>query len=121
MIIWSEGYYLVKTGGITRDVVGACNGASFYVDSEGCLPIDDEGNILNDEEPTNISEVLSLTKRYKEAVPIKAEWCPDDSDLSWRITCPQLKGGMASASFMIVEDGQPYCQGLIIQWPAPAE
>lgn len=40
---------------------------------------------------------------------IKAEWSPPGFDVSWRTT-----SNVPSHSFMINEDGEPFCAGLVI-------
>lgn len=40
---------------------------------------------------------------------VRAEWCPDDLDCSWRIT-----SSAPFASFDIMEDGELYCRGCVV-------
>lgn len=42
-------------------------------------------------------------------IPIKAEWCPEGFDGSWRISTP-----LPHSTFRIMEDGDLYCQGIVI-------
>lgn len=57
--------------------------------------------------------MLPLSDEYDNADNprlIRVEWGPEDEHwLSWRIT-----SNMPCASFIIHEDGEPYCQGIVI-------
>jgi hypothetical protein len=45
----------------------------------------------------------------KAVFTIKAEWCPDDLETSWRIT-----SSLPYASFDVMEDGALFCRGIVI-------
>lgn len=59
------------------------------------------------------NEILPLSDEYdNDDNPrlIRAEWCPDDQlELSWRIS-----SNMPYAPFTIKRDGEPYCEGIVI-------
>lgn len=66
--------------------------AAFERERYNVLPISDEYD--NDDNPRLI----------------RAEWCPDDQPaLSWRIS-----SNMPYTTFTIKENGEPYCEGIII-------
>lgn len=102
LVLFGASDDLLEMRGAIRDEVGAYDG-ELYADGEEentyhkaigneVLPISDECD--NDDNPRLI----------------RAEWCPDDQPaLSWRIS-----SNIPYASFTIKEDGEPYCEGIII-------
>ena len=78
-----------------------------------------DGELYTDDEEEDTyykakgNEILLLSDEYdNDDNPrlIRAEWCPDDQPtLSWRIS-----SNMPCAPFTIKEDGEPYCEGIVI-------
>ena len=50
-------------------------------------------------------------KSKDDRIEINAEWCPKDLDCSWRITA-----SVPFAPFDIIENGELYCRGCIIEF-----
>ncbi|MEM9264528.1 MAG: hypothetical protein AAGA46_03295 [Cyanobacteria bacterium P01_F01_bin.13] len=120
LVLWGESDDLLELDGVTRDEAGAWEGISCYVGNEGVLPVYGSGEISEDyyESLTTIKQVKDLAKRFDNAVLVHAEWCPEGSNLSWRITA-DVPDEMKE-KFLILEDGEPMCEGLVIKMPAPA-
>lgn len=102
---------LLEMRGAIYDDVGVWDGGDYAL-----LLKDDKYSYTDaDLGPNNAEEtmILPLDGDYNnDNNPrlIRAEWCPEDeTQLSWRIT-----SNMPCASFTIREDGNPYCEGIVI-------
>lgn len=99
---------LLEFRGIVHDEVGAYDGGSAMLVKKKGGKID----IINEHDFNEIQQVmddndLDFSLRKVEVV---AEWCPDDLECSWRI-----KSELPHATFDIMEDGELYCRGIIIE------
>lgn len=102
---------LLEMRGAIRDEVGAYNGGDYALVLDGELYADEEEE--NTYHKAIGNKVLPISDEYdNDDNPrlIRAEWCPEDRpDLSWCIF-----SNMPHASFIIKEDGKPYCEGIVI-------
>lgn len=87
---------LMEFRGAIYDEVGACNGATAYLDTKGLLQNDCE----NEECP-------HFSKMKEKAATVTAAWAPPDG-LSWRIDTD-----IQHRKFTIIEDGEPFCEGVV--------
>lgn len=101
LVVFGASDDLTELRGIIHDEAGAYLGAEHKV-------IQDDGQwaVANDD-----SDCEKCNKRIQKmpGVFIKAEWAPEDAELSWRI-----KANVPHATFMIAEEGEPFCQGVVI-------
>ncbi len=90
MILYGYSDDLLEFEGFITDEVGAYEGISH----------DD----LDNEYPV---EIYDLMKKYE----ISLNWCPDD-EKSWAFS---VKDGTYYEKFNIIEDGEVFCEGIVIQ------
>lgn len=97
--------------GAVCDEIGAWDGGEYALVLEGELFSDDEEENTYHKALRNV--IMPISDDYdNDGNPrlIRAEWCPEDQPrLSWRIT-----SNIPCASFTINEDGNPYCEGIVI-------
>lgn len=87
---------LMEFRGAIYDEVGAYNGATAYLDPKGLLQNDCE----NEECP-------HFTKMKESAATVTAVWAPPGG-LAWRIDTD-----ISHRKFTIIEDGEPFCEGVV--------
>lgn len=86
----------MEVRGASFDELTCYSGDEFRITSSGVIVDEDDMPIL---------------KKYGFSLSsstITSEWCPEDSDCSWRFTI-----NAPSSSFVIYEDGHPFCQGIV--------
>lgn len=80
--------------------------------SDSAFLVEKRGNIGAIEEEELI-KAKSVFREYGlgelKTIEIKVEWCPEDLDCSWQITTK-----IPNATFDIMEDGELYCRGIVI-------
>lgn len=107
VIIYGASDDLTYFDGVMADEAGAWGGAEHKVTSAKRILCkgdhDEEYRLLGWTPPEIVMEV-------------KAEWCPDGFEGSWRIT-PNIP----FAPFDILEDGELYCRGAVVEFPVKAE
>ena len=98
---------LLELRGIICDETGACDGgiALIVKKKDGVVDVMNK-NVLEDIEDfmDDHDLVFNLPK-----VKIVSEWCPSSLQCSWLI-----KSDLPHATFDIMEDGELYCRGIII-------
>lgn len=82
--------------GAIRDEVGCYDGGTAYLTTEGLL----QNECENDECP-------HFEKAKSKAATIEALWCKEPS-YAWT-----FKTDIPHETFEIVEDGEPYCRGIV--------
>lgn len=111
LVLFGESDDLLEMRGAIHDEVGAYNGGEYALTLDGELYADGEEE--NTYHKAIGNEVLPLSDEYdNDDNPrlIRAEWSPDDQPtLSWRIS-----SNLPCAGFTILEDGKPYCEGIVI-------
>jgi len=90
---------LMEFYGARREEIGCYDGGTAFVNAQGVLP--DRDTLEED------NEIAELVHRQKSAKPIEALWCKEDG-YSWT-----YKTDIPHATFEVVEDGEPYCRGLV--------
>jgi len=96
----------VELRGAVRDEIGMYDGGRFSMTSEGAVML-----LLEDMAPTEKEEAREYFR--KDALPrisVDCVWSPsDEPSLSWRYstTAPH-------ATFDVMEDGEVYCRGIVI-------
>ena len=90
---------LMEFYGAQRDEIGCNDGGTAYVDAQGVLP--DLDTLEEDE------EIAEYVTRQKAARAIEALWC-DEEGYSWT-----YRTEIPHATFEMIEDGGPYCRGLV--------
>lgn len=93
---------LMEFRGAEYDEIGAYDGGIAYFTRAGLVSLNNK--CLNDRCPYHAAEVQAVEKR---ATKVEAIW-DDGSGLSWRI-----ETSIPHAQFTIVEDGEPYCRGIV--------
>jgi len=113
VVVFGASDDLMEFRGAIYDECGACDGSTALVDGEGLLP--ERGQIDDDE------TLEKFFRRRKTARKIRAIW--NNRTLhSWT-----YETDIPHATFEIVEDGAPYCRGIVFALadvtaaPAPAE
>ena len=96
VIVYGASDDLMEFDGAIHDEMGAYEGATAYLDSAGLL----ENDCDNDECP-------HFEKMKERAAKIEALWA-SEGDYSWT-----FKTEIAHETFEIVEDGEPYCRGIV--------
>lgn len=111
LVLFGASDDLLEIRGAIYDETGAWDGGEYALVLDGELYAD--GDAENTYHKAKGNQVLPISDEYdNDDNPrlIRAEWCPEDQPrLSWRIT-----SNMPCASFTINEDGEPYCEGIVI-------
>jgi len=100
LVVFGASDDLTEFRGIVNDEAGAYGG--------------EDHKIIHDGGAFEIAGYVECSKcaERQDKMPgaiIKAEWSPDDAELSWRISTD-----IPHATFQIAEEGQPFCQGIVI-------
>lgn len=101
VVIYGASDDLTEFTGAIHDEYGAYDSTTHKLDRKGVLP--DRDTIDDDE------ELKDFFKREPKAATIDALWCKE-GDYSWT-----FKTKIPHATFEIVEDGKPYCRGIVIK------
>ncbi len=111
LVLFGASDDLLEMRGAIYDEAGAYDGGEYALALDGELYADGEEE--NTYHKAIGNEILPLSDEYdNDDNPrlIRAEWCPDDQlELSWRIS-----SNMPYAPFTIKRDGEPYCEGIVI-------
>jgi hypothetical protein len=102
LVIYGMSDDLMELYGAIRDEYGCFDGGSFMIDDQGILLPWDEGE-YEDEESAE-----QYFKRKPKAKMLEALWC-EEEEYSWT-----YKTDIPYACFDIVEDGEKYCRGIVI-------
>ena len=108
VIIFGASDDLCELRGAIEDEVGVCDGGEFCIDRLGRMllpPIeDDDREVL---EKYLVMDVVKKRRAY--AIQIEAIWCPEEPNCSWA-----YKASVPASTFDIMEDGELYCRGIVI-------
>ncbi len=109
VIIFGASDDLVEFRGAIYDEIDAYNGTHFIIATPGTeIPVDENHETFRKAkqlEAITIEEESQTKKNRFEAV-----WSPDEPECSWLI-----KTDLPHSTFDIMEDGELYCRGLIIE------
>jgi len=100
VIVYGASDDIMEFDGASREEIGCYSGGYAMVDVQGVLP--DRGCIDGDD------EIAEYVLRKRQAKVIEALWCAEPG-YSWT-----YKTTIPHATFEIVEDGEPYCRGIVI-------
>lgn len=103
VIVYGSSDDLMEFEGAITDEVGAYEGTTVQVDTEGPLP--DFENLDKDDE----GELEKYFKRKGKGKTIEAMRC-EESVYSWT-----YKTDLPCETFEVVEDGAPYCRGIVFR------
>jgi len=105
VVVFGASDDLVEFRGAIYDEIGAYGGNICMVDDQGLLP--DWQSLVDD--GAREDDCRSYFQRKGSARPIKALWAAE-GDLSWT-----FRTDIPHATFEIVEDGAPYCRGIVFR------
>lgn len=95
----------VELRGAVHDEVGAWEGTTLYLH---------RGGLLESVQQIDCPRCVRVFKAaQKECVAIAVCWCPKPLPHSWLIK-PDTDGSVPFAAFEIVEDGEPFCRGMVV-------
>lgn len=93
---------LIEFRGALYDEIGAYDGTSLRIDGEGIVPTFDAVSDTGDED-----QVGDYFRRKHGAASIDALWAAE-AGYSWT-----FRTSIPHATFEVVEDGEPYCRGIV--------
>mgnify|MGYP001558161838 CR=1 FL=1 len=96
VVVYGASDDLMEFAGAIHDELGAYDGTTAYLTGAGLL----QNECENDECP-------HFEKMKEKAATIDALWCAE-GDYSWT-----FKTAIPHEEFQIVEDGEPYCRGIV--------
>lgn len=94
---------LMEFYGARREEIGCYDGGTAFVNADGVLP---DRDCLDGDD-----EIAEYTARKQTARAIEALWCKEPG-YSWT-----YKTDIPHATFEVVEDGGPYCRGIVFALP----
>lgn len=97
----------VELRGAVDDEIGANEGTKFLIDAKGVLPCWDDFCHNEEEE----AEFKKYFERKPNAKQIEAVWCDggESSEYAW-----SFKTEIPHSCFDILEDGDKFCRGIVI-------
>ena len=104
LIIYGASDDLMEFDGAFRDEVGCYDGGHAYIDASGLVDRDEDAS---DE------EIADFVIRKRTSHRIDALWGSDGYDWTYSTDLPH-------ATFEIVEEGHPYCRGIVLDISAIA-
>ena len=96
VVVYGASDDLMEFDGAISEELGAYDGTTAYLNADGLL-----NNECADE------DCPYFEKQREKAATIKALWCAEDG-YSWT-----FETDIPHATFEIVEDGEPYCRGIV--------
>ena len=102
VVIFGASDDLMEFRGAINDELGAYNGTTAMVYPEGVLMAWEDFDEKDDE-----GMVQEYFDNKRRAVPVVAAW--DTDGYSWVISA-----NVPHSTFEVVEDGEPYCRGIVI-------
>lgn len=100
VIVYGASDDLMEFEGAIHDEAGVYDGGAVLVDAKGML----DRSQIDDDDGEAIADYVA---RKKGARQIEALWAKE-GDYSWT-----YKTDIPHATFEVVEDGEPYCRGLV--------
>ena len=111
LVLYGASDDLLVLSGVIDDDRPAYEGGDFALMLKGELYADgEEENTYHRALDTDVIEISDEYENDNNPRLVHVEWCPtSDPSLSWRIT-----SNLPYASFKILDDGEPYCEGIVI-------
>lgn len=110
LVIFGASDDLCELRGVINDEVGTCGGATVSISRDGLLlkPIEDD-----DKEILEQYGVLDAAiQRRKVAITVDVRWVYDKSGPAWTYATSE-----PHSTFDVMEDGEVWCRGIILQVP----
>jgi hypothetical protein len=104
VIVYGASDDLMEFEGAIHDELGSWEGKQAKVDSEGLVPEFDQIEMDRYDSKDKLREYF---RRENGGKVIEALWCKE-GDYSWT-----FKTEIPHETFEIVEDGEPYCRGIV--------
>lgn len=101
VVIFGASDDLVELRGAIDDELSASGGAEFLIDPEGAVPTERDDDWDDD-------QMAKYFERRKGAHKVEALWC-EEEPYSWT-----YRTGLPHARFDILEDGEPFCRGIVV-------
>lgn len=105
IVIFGASDDLLEFRGIINDEIGASDGTVAHV-----VKKKDGWGVIGDEDKMDLDKQMDeFGLPSLSTLEVEAAWCPEELDCSWLITTKHLH-----ASFDIMEDGELYCAGIVV-------
>lgn len=115
LVVFGYSDDLVEFRGIVYEEVSAYNGTTLQINSEGVIPKWETIQAgISEQEAEEYFRVKALPH-----VGIRAQWCSKGGP-PWKITAIDIDPSHF-ASFLIIDEGEPFCQGLVIDFKAATQ
>ena len=98
VIVYGHSDDLMEFAGAIDDEIGVDGGGTAHLDRRG---------VLDREQCESDEEIADYTIRKRTSQKIEALWCAE-GDYSWTYATD-----LPHATFEVVEDGEPYCRGIV--------
>jgi hypothetical protein len=103
VIVYGASDDLMEFEGAIYDEIGACDGATVYVDAEGLVP---DFESLDKDDKQALKAYFNRDGKGKK---IEALWCAEgDYSFIYHTDIPH-------ETFEVTEDGAPYCRGIVFR------
>ena len=119
VIVFGASDDLMELRGAIYDEGSCYDGGTFVLDKGGFIPISTEGEFEDDQHPQTVGEARALCDRFDNSIHVTAIWNPQDIEgleASWAygVAGPTP---LEYESFLVMEDGDVYCRGLVFKLP----
>jgi hypothetical protein len=105
VVIFGASDDLLEFRGIIHDEIGASDGTVAHL-----VKKKDGVGVIGDEDKTDLDKHMEeFGLPSLSTLEVEAVWCPDELDCSWLIATKH-----PHASFDIMEDGELYCAGIVV-------
>lgn len=109
IVIFGASDDLIEFRGAILDEIDAYNGTHFIIATLGTeIPVDEDEGIYRKAKKLEVFPIEEESQTRKNR--LEAIWSPEELKCSWLI-----KTDLPHSSFDIMEDGELYCRGLIIE------
>ena len=108
VVIHGESDDLLEFRGAIDDEIGAWRGKTVMITSEGKFP-EYRNDTPCDCDDRERCPLFNDWFSQQAVFRVFAEWCPKEPECSWLITA-----SIPCSSFEIMEDGELYCRGIVI-------
>lgn len=111
LVLFGASDDLLEMRGVIYDEVGAWIGGEYALALDGEMYADGvEKNTYHKAKGNLVLPLSDVNDNDDNPRLIRVEWCPGGQPrLSWRVT-----SNMPCDSFTICDEGEPYCQGIVI-------
>lgn len=107
VILYGASDDLLEFAGAIYDELGAYDGTTVHVTPSGKIIESLESRCDSDDRKR--CDFYAAWLKEQKTFSVTADWCPAEPECSWLITAT-----VPGAAFDIMEDGELYCRGLVI-------